>query len=121
MSKILVVDDEVWVLEIICAPLQKAGHVCTSALNGDEALELCWKNDFDLAIVDRKMPGMDGIAFIQTLRRTARFQNLKVLMCSAANHIGAVSEASAAGANDYLFKPFDVDVLVKKVTDLLTH
>jgi DNA-binding response OmpR family regulator len=119
MSEILAVDDEIWILEFVNEVLKGDGHVCTNARSGEEALEFCRRKKFDLLIVDRQMPGMDGISLVRILRRDARFNSLKILMCSAANLTGEVADALDAGADDYLLKPFSCDVLLKKVSNLL--
>jgi CheY-like chemotaxis protein len=72
-----------------------------------------------LAIVDRNMPGMSGIEIVQLIRLNPKTASLKVLMCTSASMTKEIDEAFAAGADGYVFKPFDFDMLIAKVAKML--
>jgi DNA-binding NtrC family response regulator len=107
--RILVVDDESIVRESLSAWLRQDGHVVDVAENGKEALRLAAANPHDIALVDIKMPGMDGLA-LQTRLASADPALAIILMTAYASVESAVS-AMKAGAYDYIVKPFDPDDL----------
>lgn len=114
MGRVLIADDDDAVREVITAALAD-NHQVDAARDGFEAMELIKKNAYDLLILDRNMPRLNGIQTLQLLRAAPATKSLKVLMCTSAGMIGEVDEAFAAGADDYLVKPIDLDRLIKKV------
>lgn len=118
MARILVVDDEEAVRELVLMVLQGAGHQVDSAPGGREALELLRKNDYAVAVVDRTMPLMSGIELIRAMRADSALKGVQVLMCTGAGMISDVEEALAAGAADYTVKPLDMQALTAKVAKL---
>jgi DNA-binding NtrC family response regulator len=107
--RILVVDDETIVRESLSAWLRQDGHVVDVAENAKEALRLAAQCRHDIALVDIKMPGMDGLALQQHLA-TADPELAIILMTAYASVESAVA-AMKAGAYDYIVKPFDPDDL----------
>jgi two-component system, NtrC family, response regulator HydG len=107
--RILVVDDETIVRESLSAWLRQDGHVVDVAENAKEALRLAAESGHDIALVDIKMPGMDGLA-LQSHLATADPHLAIILMTAYASVESAVS-AMKAGAYDYIVKPFDPDDL----------
>ncbi len=119
MAHILVVDDEESIRALIREVLSLSSHTFEEAGNGAEALERIRATKYDLVIMDRNMPRMDGIQALTLLRASPQFKDLKVLMCTSSSVTKEVDEAFAAGANDYILKPINLQALVKKVAKAL--
>lgn len=119
MAHILVVDDEESIRELIKEVLAMDGHTFDMASNGSEALEHIRKKPFDLVILDRNMPTMSGIQALEVLRANPKYKALKVLMCTSSSVTKEIDEAFAAGANDYVLKPINLQALLGKVTKAL--
>ena len=118
MAHILVVDDDAAIRSLIKDILSGQGHTFELASKGSEALEMIRSTRFDLVILDRNMPGMDGLEFLQHLRASPGGASLKVLMCTAAEKMSDVEEAFRSGASDYIVKPLDFAKLALKVANL---
>ena len=111
---ILVVDDASLVRLYYRAALEQAGFRVEQAMNGVEALEQLLTISPDLLIVDVNMPQMDGLTFLQTLRRKERpVAAIPALVISTDSGGADVTAARAAGANFYLVKPVDSERLVE--------
>ena len=119
MAYILVVDDEDSIRALIKEVLSSQNHTFDEAGNGSEALEKVRQAKFDLVIMDRNMPKMDGIQALTLMRANPQFKDLKVLMCTSSSVTKEVDEAFSAGANDYILKPINLQALVKKVQKAL--
>ena len=115
MARILVVDDDVAIRDLIKEVLAGQGHAFEMASSGSEALAMIGKTQFDLVILDRHMPEMSGLKVLKTLRASPATAKLKVLFCTAAEMMAEVDEAFTAGATDYIVKPFDFAKLIAKV------
>ncbi|MCF8061328.1 MAG: sigma-54 dependent transcriptional regulator [Deltaproteobacteria bacterium] len=114
---ILVVDDEEAMRESLAAWLQKAGHEVTMAAGGDGALEVLGQQPCDLALVDVKMPGMDGHELLRRIKED--HPRVMVVMITAYGSIESAVEAMKQGANDYLLKPFDPEHLMLLIEKLV--
>jgi two-component system, chemotaxis family, chemotaxis protein CheY len=117
--RVLIVDDEQAIRDLIHELLRTQNYAIEAAGGGTEALELLRKKAFDLAIVDRNMPGVSGIDVVKLIRLNPKLSKMKVLMCTASSVNKEVDEAFAAGANDYVLKPLNFPVLLGKVAKLL--
>ena len=106
-GSILVIDDEEIMREILDALLTRDGYEVRLAANGEEGLELARNTAFDAAIVDVMMPGMDGIAVLDELKRLD--DDLPVLMITAFASVETAISAMKRGAFDYITKPFKND------------
>ncbi len=107
--RILVVDDEVIVRESLSAWLRQDGHAVDVAENAKAALGLAAKSRHDIALVDIKMPGMDGLALQSHL--VATDPDLAIILMTAYASVESAVRAMKAGAYDYIVKPFDPDDL----------
>ncbi len=114
--RILVVDDEEAMRESLGAWLEKAGHEVTLAPSGAEALELMSHSPCDLALLDIKMPGMDGHEVLQRIRED--HPRVMVVMITAYGSIESAVDAMKQGATDYLLKPFDPEHLMLLIEKL---
>jgi CheY-like chemotaxis protein len=119
MARVLIVDDEESIRDLIKEVLLAQGHEFELASNGVEAFEILRKKTIDLAIVDRNMPGMTGIEIVQLIRQNPKTKSLKVLMCTGSSVTKEIDEAFAAGADDYILKPLSFAVLLGKVAKAL--
>ena len=114
-KRILIIDDAGLVRRFYREALERAGFAVDEALNGLEALEKLLQDDaFDLLIVDINMPQMDGLTFLQKLRRLdSSAASTPALVASTESQSQDFNAARAAGANFYLPKPVGRDVLVE--------
>ena len=106
---IMIVDDERIIRESFFHWFQKSGHKVATAASGSEAMEKLGETPFDLLFVDIKMPGMDGIELLATVKET--YPETMVIIITAYGSIESAVQAMKIGATDYLLKPFKPDQL----------
>jgi two-component system chemotaxis response regulator CheY len=112
----LVVDDSRTVRIIIGKILREIGMEVLEARNGREALEqMRLAPDVGLMLVDWNMPEMNGFDFLHAVRSDRAYDAVRILMVTSETESAKVNQALAAGANEYLMKPFNKDVLVAKL------
>jgi CheY-like chemotaxis protein len=109
VAKILVVDDEEYIVDLLSLLLEDDGHVPLRAYNGREALEMAVRERPALVIADVMMPVMDGEALVRALKADPNLAATPVILMSA---LGSLRRK--AGADDFVTKPFDLE-LVRKV------
>ena len=109
---ILIVDDEKEIRNLFQDFLTQEGYKVFTASDGGEAISLGKQNRFDLALLDIKMPGMDGIETFQELRKFK--QDLEVIILTGHGTLNTAKEAMKLGAYDFLTKPIDLG-LVKNI------
>lgn len=114
--KILLAEDDAKTADFIASGLGELGHSVDHVSDGRDALTYCLYNTCDLAILDRMMPGMDGLSVVKALR--AARKDLPVLILSAMADVTQRVEGLAAGADDYLVKPFHFSELAARVVTL---
>ena len=102
MVRVLVIDDQEMMRDSLCATLERAGHRCVSASSGAEGLREVQKRPFDVVVTDLKMPRMDGLGFLDGLKRAGI--ELPVVMMTAYATIATAVEAMRKGAIDYIQK-----------------
>mgnify|MGYP000129860875 FL=1 len=115
--KILVVEDEIDLNNVITKHLKKNGYSVDSAFNGEEAMDFTAVAHYDLIVLDIMMPVMDGLAFLQK-SRTKKLAT-PVLMLTAKDEIDDIVKGLDTGADDYLVKPFDFKELLARVRTLI--
>ncbi len=106
-APILGIDDDIDQLIVLQTHLEAAGFVFFGATSGEEALKLARKVAPRLIILDVMMPGMDGYETCRRLRLDAAFAKVPILLLTAHHTEAEVLKAKAAGANDFIVKPFD--------------
>ena len=117
--KILLVDDEPDIVEIIRFNLERVGYQISTAYNGVEAIKVAEKEIPHLIILDIMMPGIDGIETCERLRQDSKFNDTVIMFLSARGEDYSYVSAFEAGADDYTTKPIKPKVLVSKVKGLL--
>ncbi len=115
MIKILVVDDDEKILQLVSIHLSREGYSVIKASNGQEALDVT-ENDFpDLAVVDVMMPKMDGF----TLTKELRAMEIPVLLLTAKGELADKEKGFLAGSDDYVVKPFEPKELLYRIQAIL--
>lgn len=114
--RVLIVDDNPEIREIIRILLSGEGYELEEAKNGDEALEKAWETAFDLIILDIMMPGMDGYHTCMEIRKKS---NAPILFLSAKTQEGDKILGFSSGGDDYLAKPFSYNELVSRAKALI--
>ena len=118
-ERVLVVDDEEAIREVVSTLLEAQGYRCTPCSNGKIALDAFGKDSFDLVLSDIVMPEMDGLKLLAQLRSLD--PDVPVIMVTAMHDISIALEAIRAGAYDYILKPFEKDQLHLSVRRALEH
>jgi DNA-binding NtrC family response regulator len=112
-TKILLVDDEKDFVEILAMRLTEAGENVTAAYNGQECLNKLKEDDYDVVILDIKMPGMDGIATLRQIKQQAPL--VEVILLTGHGTTQTAVEGMKLGAYDYLLKPAEFEDLAVKL------
>ncbi|MGY4474926.1 response regulator [Bradyrhizobium sp. USDA 3364] len=118
MKTCLVVDDSGVVRKIARRILEGMEFTVIEAEDGAVALEACKRELPDAVLLDWNMPVMDGFEFLVQLRRMPGGDQPKVVFCTTENGIDHISRALHAGANEYIMKPFDKDIVIAKFQEV---
>ncbi|HEX3573079.1 MAG TPA: response regulator [Rhodopila sp.] len=110
----LVVDDSRVVRKVARRILESNGYAVTEAGDGQKALEACREHLPDCVLLDWNMPVMDGLSFLRALRKEFGPDNPPVVFCTTENDIAHIEAAILNGAQEYIMKPFDEDILTSK-------
>jgi putative nucleotidyltransferase with HDIG domain len=116
-DRILIVDDEEVICNVLERRLTKEGYLCATAHNGKEALSRFYKDSFSLIISDIKMPEMTGIELLQKVK--AIDPKMKMIMVTAYPDVDLAVNAMRQGAYDFIIKPADLDLIVMSVKKAL--
>jgi len=112
-AKVMLVDDEEEFIELMSQRLESRGLKIVAVTSGEEAISHADDYNFDVAVVDLAMPGIDGI---ETLTRIKELRpDIEVIMLTGQATVQSGIEAMKHGAFDFLEKPLDIDVLMKKI------
>jgi DNA-binding NtrC family response regulator len=111
--RLLLVDDEVDFLEPMAARLRRRRIACATAQSGQEALEALGREQFDCAVVDVKMPGMDGLDLLRRMRRD--YPGVAVILLTGHASVELGVQGLELGAFEYLMKPVELDELLDAV------
>ena len=115
-ARILVVDDEVQIRDIICKYAVFSGYSAEEARNGMEAVEKCRRENYDAVIMDIMMPELDGFSAVREIRK---FSSVPIIMLSARTEDYDKISGFELGADDYVEKPFSPKILMLRVAALL--
>jgi two-component system chemotaxis response regulator CheY len=111
----LVVDDSRVVRKVARRILEAHGYTVEEAGDGQQALEACRKDLPSCILLDWNMPVMDGLTFLISLRQEFGPDNPPVVFCTSENDMGHIEQAISNGAQEYIMKPFDEDILIGKL------
>lgn len=116
--KCLVVDDSRVVRKVARRIVEDLGFACDEAEDGQKAYEACLQAMPDAILLDWNMPIMSGIDFLEKLRAMPGGQAPKVVFCTTENDMAHIQRAMTAGANEYIMKPFDSDIIKSKFSQI---
>lgn len=114
MKSCLIVDDSRVVRKVASRIAQDLGFECREAEDGQKAYEACEEAMPDAIILDWNMPVMSGIEFLEKLRLMEGGNHPQVIFCTTENDINHIQRAIQAGANEYIMKPFDSEIIESK-------
>jgi two-component system chemotaxis response regulator CheY len=115
MKTCLVVDDSAVIRKVARRILESMNFEVGEAEDGAKALTVCAEAMPDAILLDWNMPMMDGYDFLRVLRQSPGGEKPKVLFCTTENDVGAIARALHAGADEYIMKPFDRDIVTAKL------
>jgi two-component system phosphate regulon response regulator PhoB len=114
-EKILVVDDEEDILELIQYNLTREGYQVIGAVSGEEALEKARSKSFDLIVLDLMLPGIDGLEVAKSLKSEEKTKQVPIVMLTAKGEEADIVTGLELGADDYVTKPFSPRILVARI------
>ena len=118
MRQVLIVDDSAVVRKIARRILENMGLQTSEASDGGQALAACSFSMPDAILLDSSMPVLDGFEFLRRLRRMPGGERPKVVFCASEYDVSQIARAMHAGANDFMMKPFDRDLLQTKFASM---
>jgi len=113
--QLLIVDDEVDFLDTIAQRMEMRGFDVTKAYNGNEALQAVKEKKYDIALLDLKMPGLDGFEVLKVLKTEHKY--IEVIILTAHGSIESAFDTSKLGAFGFITKPYDFDELIKTIKE----
>jgi DNA-binding response OmpR family regulator len=119
MAKIVIAEDEPDIRELIAFTLRFAGHEVITGNNGEEGYLLAQREHPDLVMLDVRMPKLTGYEACKRIKADPELASTPVLFLSAKGQENEIEQGMAAGAEDYLLKPFAPDQLVERVKQVL--
>jgi two-component system chemotaxis response regulator CheY len=111
----MVVDDSRVVRQVACRILKDLGFDCSEAEDGEKAFEACREALPELIVIDWNMPVMSGYEFVEKVRRLENGAQPKIIFCTTENDAAMIQKALKAGANEYIMKPFNSDIIRSKL------
>lgn len=118
MKTSLIVDDSRVIRKVSRQILESIGFACEEAENGQVAIDFCKKSLPEFILLDWNMPVMNGLDFTRGLRQLPDGDKPIVVFCTTETDIGHIQQALDAGANEYIMKPFDADIIRGKLAQL---
>lgn len=118
-ARVLVVEDEANIRELVCLHLRHEGYGCDAVESGTAGLARAEANAYDLIVLDLMLPGLDGLSLCRAIRNGKRNQDVPILMLTARREETDKVIGLESGADDYLTKPFGVRELVARARALL--
>lgn len=118
MKNCLVVDDSSVIRKVARRILEDLSFEISEAEDGLKALDICRKEMPEAILLDWNMPVMDGLEFLAQLRREPGGEKPKVVFCTTENDVGHIAKAMRAGADEYIMKPFDREIVEAKFAEV---
>jgi DNA-binding response OmpR family regulator len=119
MSKILIVDDEQDIVDLVAMHLHREGHEAVTVSNGFEVVPTAVRHEPDLVVLDLMLPGIDGLQVHKRLRADSRTRHIPVIMLTAKSQTNDRIAGLECGADDYLTKPFSPRELMLRINAVL--
>ena len=118
MKTCLVVDDSSVIRKVARRILEGLNFEIIEAEDGEKAMEVCKRGLPDAVLLDWNMPVMDGHEFLRNLRMMPNGEKPKVVFCTTENDVAHIARALHAGANEYIMKPFDKEIVTAKFQEV---
>lgn len=118
MKHCLVVDDSAVIRKVVRRILEDLSFRVSEAEDGEQALHACKGEMPDAIVLDWNMPVMDGYEFLRNLRMLPNGTDPKVVFCTTENDVGHIARAIHAGADEYIMKPFDKEIMTAKFQEV---
>ena len=118
MKTCLIVDDSSIIRKVARRILEDLEFQILEAADGEQAVETCQRELPDAILLDWNMPKMDGYDFLRVLRGLPGGERPKVVFCTTENDVAHIARALQAGANEYIMKPFDKDIVEAKFQEI---
>lgn len=118
MKQVLIVDDSAVIRKVARRILENLNLQVAEARDGREALSACSFLMPDAILLDWNMPVMDGFEFMRELRKMPAGEKPKIIFCTTENDIAHIARAMHAGADEYIMKPFDTDIVRSKFEEI---
>jgi len=118
MKRCLIVDDSRVVRKVARRIIEDLRFEADEAADGQQALDACRKGMPDAVLLDWNMPVMNGIDFLRALRREPGGERPVVVFCTTENDVNHIAEAMRSGANEYIMKPFDSEIIESKFSEV---
>lgn len=118
-EKVLIVEDELDIGRLLYMQVENMGYNAEHVSSGEEALALLNRNHYDLMLLDWMLPGLSGIEIAQLVRKMDSMKGLAILMLTAKADPDNIVEGLEAGADDYVAKPFNAEILKARMSSLL--
>jgi two-component system chemotaxis response regulator CheY len=118
MKTCMIVDDSSVIRKVARRILEGLDFQISEAEDGEQAMELCRRELPNAILLDWNMPKMDGYEFLRALRRLPGGDQPKVVFCTTENDVAHIARALHAGANEYIMKPFDKDIVEAKFQEV---
>ena len=118
MKLCLVVDDSKVIRKVARRILEELSFEIEEAVDGQDALDKCESNMPDVVLLDWNMPVMDGLEYLKALRALPNVEQPKVVFCTTENDMAHIRTAIEAGADEYIMKPFDREIIEAKFSQV---
>jgi len=118
MRRSLVIDDSSVIRKVARRILEDLDFEVVEAENGQEGLDICRRHMPELVLVDWQMPVVAGVEFLSALRGEPGGGNPKVVFCTSENDVAQIARAMRAGADDYILKPFNREIVEQKLQEV---
>ena len=120
MAKILIIDDDATMTELLKTLVLMEGHAPTAVNDSTKAMDIAGAVQPDLITLDLMMPGLSGFTLCELLHQDPRFAAVPIIIVSARDDAESKLRARKAGAIDYVTKPFDADELIQKIQEWIS-
>lgn len=118
MAKCLIADDSKVIRMLLSRIMGSIGFDAVEAEDGEEVVELCLSQEPDLIIMDWFLPSLEGIDVLYKIRNQLKIKQPKIVFCSSMIDVEKIRQALDGGADDYIMKPFDEEIITSKLACL---